>query len=279
MMRILVFGGDGMLGHQLAQRLQPRHQVGVTIRSRSDTYRRLSGLTTIDCFDAIDVRNADLVSTVVARFAPDAVVNCVGIVKQRGLQDAAEPVEVNTRFPHRLAQICHAHGARLIHISTDCVFSGRKGMYTEVDKPDPADWYGQTKAAGEVEAPRCLTLRTSMIGKELRNSRGLLEWFLAQTGTVHGYRRAVFSGLTTIALSHAIETILVQHPNLDGLRHISSAPIDKYSLLMFLRDHFHRDIEIEPNDDVVIDRSLDAALLYRETGYCPPSWPEMVSEL
>jgi dTDP-4-dehydrorhamnose reductase len=279
MMRVLVLGGDGMLGHQLTRTLQQRHAVAVTIRGQAQNYRVLSGLADVECFAGIDARSPDALQRAIARFGPDAIVNCIGIVKQQELADMTEAIEINALLPHRLAQLCRASGARLVHISTDCVFSGRKGMYVESDFADAEDWYGRTKLLGEVTDAPCLTLRTSMIGRELRHKRGLMEWFLAQKGTVRGYRRAVFSGLTTAALSRAVETILTDYPNLNGLYHISSEPIDKYTLLQLLRDRFHRDIEIKADDRVVIDRSLDSTRLRREIRYAAPSWPEMVSEL
>jgi dTDP-4-dehydrorhamnose reductase len=189
-------------------------------------------------------------------------------------------IRANALFPHDLAAACRERGARLIHISTDCVFSGRKGGYTETDRPDPEDVYGRSKLLGEVATPGALTLRTSMIGREIATSRGLLEWFLAQSGgTVRGFTRAVFSGPTTPVLSRAIADVLERHQSLEGLYHLGAEPIDKHALLLALRDAFGLDVEIEPDDGVVIDRSLDSSRFREATGWAAPTWEEMVAEL
>jgi dTDP-4-dehydrorhamnose reductase len=278
-MRILILGGGGMLGHQLARTLHPRHAVAVTVRGSAADHRARAGAADLPCFDRVEARAPAAVQRAIGEFRPDAVVNCIGVVKQLAPADLAEATEINSLLPHRLAGWCRQGGARLVHISTDCVFSGRRGFYAETDPADADDWYGRTKLAGEVAHPHCLTLRTSFIGPELRQKNGLMEWFLSQTGTIRGYRRAIFSGLTTAELSRTLETILTDHPNLCGIRHVASDPIDKYMLLQLLRRHFDRDIAIEPDDQVVVDRSLDASLLRRETGGCPPSWAEMISRL
>src|SRR5207253_2340396 len=148
-------------------------------------------------------------------------------------------LSINSLFPHRLARLCHAAKARLIHVSTDCVFSGRKGNYTEADQPDAEDLYGRSKLLGEVQGPGCLTLRTSIIGRELDTRQGLVEWFLSNQGRkVKGYRRAIFSGLTTDALSELIGRIILNHPDLEGLWHVASAPINKFELISLVRDVF-----------------------------------------
>jgi dTDP-4-dehydrorhamnose reductase len=210
---------------------------------------------------------------------PDAVVNCIGIVKQ-AVDDPEPAIRINALFPHRLAAACRERGARLIHVSTDCVFSGEKGGYVESDLPDPVDTYGRSKLLGEPATPGALTIRTSMIGRELATSHGLLEWFLAQSGgSVRGFRRAVFSGPTTPVLSRAIADVIERHSELDGLYHLSAEPISKHDLLVKLRDAFALDVEIEPDDSVVIDRSLDSSRFREAAGWQPPTWLEMVAEL
>ncbi|MDD5265377.1 MAG: SDR family oxidoreductase [Candidatus Bipolaricaulis sp.] len=260
---LLVLGSSGMLGHKLCQvASQSIETIGIG-RER---------------VDARDIRTAE---RALADTRPDVVVNCIGIVKQSPLaQDPLESITVNALFPHQLATICRDVGARLIHLSTDCVFSGRKGMYSEADRPDPVDSYGMTKLLGEVDEPGCLTIRTSMIGRELGSARGLLEWFLGQRGqTVHGYRQAIFSGFTTTALSKIIVETIIPHPELQGIWHVASSPISKHELLTKLNEAYSVGAEIVPDDEVVCDRSLDGSKFNAATGFVPPSWDEMIAEM
>src|SRR5688572_29883848 len=218
-MRVLIFGGDGMLGHQLLRHLGPRHEARVTLRRGLADYARFGLFDGDNSFDRTDARDAQRVAAVISDFRPDAVVNAAGIVKQRPEAHELELAEaINARFPHRLAELCREQGSRLVHVSTDCVFSGEKGNYTESDRPDPVDLYGETKLEGEVDAPGAITLRTSMIGTELDRKTGLVEWFLAQRGrTVKGYRKAIFSGFITAELARLIEQLLTRHPDASGL--------------------------------------------------------------
>jgi dTDP-4-dehydrorhamnose reductase len=213
--------------------------------------------------------------------APDVVVNCIGIVKQSdAAEDAARTVEVNSLHPHRLAAACIDRGVRLIHVSTDCVYSGRRGSYEETDLPDPADLYGRSKLAGEPGGPGVLTLRTSMIGWEISTRHGLLEWFAAQSGgTVKGFRNAIFSGPTALELSRLIAALAAGDDQPEGTLHASAEPISKYDLLIELRRVLDVDVEIEPVDEPRLDRSLDSSRLRAATGWNPPPWDEMVAEL
>jgi dTDP-4-dehydrorhamnose reductase len=279
--RILIFGGDGMLGHRLLASWRERHEVWVTLRQDAAAYERHADLFAEKVIFDLDVRRPQGIVDAVAAARPDAVVNAVGLVKQRpGAKEVIPSLEVNALFPHRLAQVCATAGARMIHLSTDCVFSGRKGGYVETDPPDAEDLYGRSKLLGEVDEPHCLTLRTSMIGLELGRQGGLVEWFLAQRGRIEGFRRAIFSGLTTAELARAIEHFLVQQPELGGLWHLSSSPIAKYDLLAKLSQRLGRtDVEIVPDDEVVCDRTLDSRALQRKTTYRVPSWDLMLDEL
>lgn len=281
-MRILIFGGDGMLGHRLLRHfLSAGHETRVTLRRGLDDYARFGLFSRGNAFDGTDVRDAGRVAAVVAEFRPEAVVNAAGIVKQRAeARESGISSEVNALFPHRLAQVCRAHAARLVHLSTDCVFSGEKGHYTESDRPDPVDLYGETKLRGEVNDPGTITLRTSMIGRELARKSGLVEWFLAQKGkTINGYRKAVFSGFTTSELSRLIEKLITRHPDAHGLYHASSAPISKFDLLAGLNRRLRLGVTILPDDSVTCDRSLDSTRFRKALGYSPPSWDAMLDEL
>jgi dTDP-4-dehydrorhamnose reductase len=277
--RVLIFGGDGMLGHQLLRHLSARHEVRVTLRRPLDEYG--GGMfSAVNAVGSVDVRDAKAVRGVLAAFRPDAVVNAAGIVKQRNDAAAeADNHEINAVFPRRLAEYCGDAGAYLVHFSTDCVFSGRKGNYAESDLPDPVDLYGRSKLQGEVSGPGCITLRTSMIGPELSRRSGLLEWFLAQKGRAPGFRRAVFSGLTTPEQARVVERILGQNPKISGLYHLSGDAINKFDLLRLIARHFRLATVVEPDDALVIDRSLDSARFRAAFAYQPPSWDEMVAEL
>jgi dTDP-4-dehydrorhamnose reductase len=254
--------------------------VRCTLRQDAAAYAHYGLFPPESSYFGIDVRSLERLTEVFADFRPEAVVNCVGIVKQRAsAHDAIPSLEINSLLPHRLSVLCRAAGARLVHLSTDCAFSGKVGMYRDDDPSDAADLYGRSKYLGEVGDPGCITLRTSMIGLELSRKSGLLEWFLAQSGRIRGFRRAVFSGFTTAELSRLIEKLLVEHPDASGVYHASAEPIDKYHLLVAVRDRLGREIEIVPDDDFHCDRSLDSSRFRAEFGYTPPSWDAMLDEL
>jgi len=279
--RILIFGGDGMLGHQLLASWRDRHDVWATLRQGREAYAAHAALLGERVLPGIDVRRLQDVIDALAAVRPEAVVNAVGIVKQRATAKEAIPsLEVNALFPHRLAQVCAAAGARMVHLSTDCVFSGEKGRYVESDPPDARDLYGRTKLLGEVAEPHCLTLRTSIIGLELSRRASLVEWFLAQRGRIRGYRKAIYSGLTTREMARAIEHFLVRQPELNGVWQLASEPIDKCDLLTRLARRLGRtDVEIVPDDELACDRSLDGSALRARTDYRIPSWDAMIAEL
>lgn len=280
-MRVLIFGGSGMLGHKLWQVFQERSDTWVTVRSNHSAYARYGIFDSERMLGGVNVFDFDTVMRAVAAVRPDVVVNAIGIIKQ--LPTAKDPVvslTVNSLFPHRLAVLCQAAGTRLIHISTDCVFSGRGGMYSENDVPDAEDLYGRSKLLGEVSSPNCLTLRTSVIGRELGTTNGLVEWFLSnQGGRVQGYTNAIYTGFPTLILAQIIADVIERYPDLSGLYHVSSKPISKYELLCLLRDAYQVSIEIEPFPNVCIDRSLDSSRFRAATGFVPQPWPEMVQAM
>jgi dTDP-4-dehydrorhamnose reductase len=278
--KVLVLGGDGMLGHELFLSLRARHEVRVTLRQPLASYSAHGLFDAANAYAGIEVRTAGKLEEVVGEFRPQAVVNCIGIVKQRPeSEDAIVSIEVNSLMPHRLALACRAAGARLVHLSTDCVFSGERGRYSETDRPDPIDLYGRSKLMGEVAGEGALTLRTSMIGRGLYRKTSLVDWLVAQKGRVQGYRNAVFSGLTTRELSRAIGLILEKHPLASGLYHLSAEPIDKFQLLTKLRSRLGLSLEIVPVEEPHIDRSLDSTRFRRVFGYAPPAWDAMLDEL
>jgi dTDP-4-dehydrorhamnose reductase len=276
---VLVLGGTGMLGHVVVDEFAiAGFEVHASIldRSRVD---RLNPAARLHQFDAA----SDDVAALIAAARPATVINCIGLVKQ--LESASQPlpaIRLNALFPHEGAAACETLGARYMHISTDCVYSGLLPIgeaYTEDDRPDPPDLYGLTKYLGEVGTPGALTLRTSIIGWELERVTGLLEWFVAQDGgLVNGFTRAVFSGLTTRALARVLIRLTTEHPDLSGLYHVSSEPITKHELLGALRDVLTMNVEIVPVEEPVVNRSLDSERLRRLTGMTVPSWGEMLAE-
>lgn len=279
-MRILILGGDGMLGNQLLRSLSIRHDVRVTLRQRLSAYKEYDLFRAENAYEGVEAGSMDRLIEVLGEFRPEGVVNAVGIVKQRSAAKENIPsLEINSLFPHRLAGLCKAAGMRLVHMSTDCVFSGRKGKYRESDPCDAEDLYGRTKYLGELYDNHCVTLRTSIIGKELSRRQGLLEWFLAQRGSVQGFRNAIFSGFTTLELSRIIERILTEHPEKGGLYHVSSDPISKFDLLTLIKREMGLGIEIIPTEEPRLDRSLDSSRFRREFNYTPPTWEAMIREL
>jgi dTDP-4-dehydrorhamnose reductase len=270
-----------MLGHQVWRQFHADHEVWVTLRRPVGSYAALGLFEPRRSISGIDLTSIDRLSSVLQTVKPDAVINCVGIIKQHA--DARNPVAsltINALLPHRLAELCSALRARLIHISTDCVFSGRRGKYGEEDVSDAEDLYGRTKFLGEVHQPDCVTLRTSIVGRELEGSSGLIEWFLSQEGrTINGYRRVIYAGLTTHALARVIEDILVHHRELCGLWHVSGERITKYDLLCLAQSSFGWRGTIVPDDTLVCDRSLDSSRFRSQTGFTPPSWEVMLTEL
>ncbi len=280
-MRILILGGDGMLGHRLLLHLQERHETKVTLRRGLPEYGQYGLFTPENSYTGVEARDVERLLEVFGDFRPEAVVNCVGIIKQRGeAKEAIPSIEINALLPHRLAVACKAIGARLVHLSTDCVFSGRKGDYTLEDVPDAEDLYGRTKLLGEVGEEPAVTLRTSIIGLELARKGSLIEWFLAQRGEIRGFTEAIYTGLTTAEMSRVIEKVLVEHPDLSGVWQVASEKIDKYDLLSrFSRELGRDDVSVTPDASVKIDRSLSGLEFAKATGYDPPGWDAMLAEL
>ncbi|MCI0668148.1 MAG: SDR family oxidoreductase [Methylococcaceae bacterium] len=280
-MRILILGGAGMLGHQLFLSLRERHEVRVTLHHGIRDIASAGLFSDHNAYPDIDVRSDALLSLVFEDFRPEAVINAVGIIKQRNASKAAIPsIEINALLPHRLSLLCEKIGTRLVQPSTDCVFSGKLGNYKESDFADACDLYGRTKYLGEVGEAHCITLRTSIIGLELTHKQSLIEWFLAQQGKIKGYRKAIYSGLTTLEFARVIEKVLTEHGQLSGVYQVSSDAIDKYALLTRLAAKLNRtDISIEPDDSFVCDRSLDGSRFSAATGYRAPGWDTLLDEL
>ncbi len=280
-MKVLVIGASGMLGHAMLRVLGENTdwQVRGTVRGY-DPARYFPDNIAANVLTGVNADNLDSVAKAFADAQPDVVVNCIGLVKQ--LAEADDPlaaIPVNALFPHRLARLCQMQGARLIHVGTDCVFSGRQGNYRESDFPDADDLYGRSKLLGEVDYPHAVTLRTSIIGHELRGNHGLIGWFLSQQGRCKGYTRAIFSGLPTVALARVVRDTVIPRPALRGVYHVAARPIAKYDLLRLVAETYGKTIDIVPDDSVVIDRSLDGSRFQQATGYVAPDWPELVAAM
>ena len=280
--KLLILGASGLLGHKLLLHLSslPQFSVRGTVR-------------TLDCLPqafldkarglldpGIDAGDLDGLNRYLDKAKPDCVINCIGLIKQLPIaNDPLAAISINALFPHQLSLACKRIGARLIHISTDCVFSGTKGNYTEKDLSDAEDLYGKTKYLGEVSYPHCVALRTSIIGHELKGKYGLVEWFLQQKTQAKGLSRAIYTGFPTIEMARIISEYVIPDKKLSGLYHVSSAQVSKYELLKIVAVQYKKDIKIERDDMFQCDRSLDSSRFRKATGYVPPSWEALVKAM
>jgi len=280
-MKILVLGAYGMLGHKLFARLGKDSDVYGTCRELKANESWSWMFPASRMFPWVKAEEPGTVLTPIRKAKPDVVINCIGIVKQLdAAKDPIQTITVNSLFPHQLAQTCEKEHARLIHFSTDCVFSGKKGKYKATDLTDAEDLYGRTKALGEVNKKGCVTIRSSIIGRELGTRNGLVEWFLSQKGKrVQGYKNAIYSGFTTIEMANIVKMIIARRPELSGTVQIASEPISKCDLLNLIKEKMRLDIKIESEFEHKIDRSLDGSAFNRLIDYAPPSWESMIEEL
>lgn len=280
-MRILVLGAGGMLGNAVFRYFdsQPGFTVLGSLRSPEklhrfpeDARRRITS--------GVNVDNPEVLGELIYSTRPDVTINCIGLIKQlASANDPLSAIPLNAILPHRLARLCTLAPGRLIHISTDCVFSGKTGNYSEADLPDCADVYGRSKLLGEVDYPNAITLRTSIIGHALGSAHGLVDWFLAQNAPIKGYARAIFSGLPTFELARVIHNHILPRPRLRGLYHVSSSRISKFDLLSLVGRVYGHPIAIEADESVKVDRSLDSTRLNRATNYRAACWRELVEEM
>ena len=270
-----------MIGSSLFLVLSKTHEVKVTIKSKISSLQRFNLFNSNNTFDQINILNAAKVEKVINRFSPNVVVNSVGITKQNvGNQNEELTKKVNSFFPHKLDKICEKQGCRLVHLSTDCIFSGDVGFYSEKDLADAKDLYGKSKYHGEVKSNHSVNIRMSSIGLELENKRSLVEWWLATKGEIKGFRKAIFSGLIASELSKAIDLIITDFPDLNDIWNVASKPISKFDLLCGLQERLNRkDIEIIPDDVFICDRSLDGSAFRKQTGYIAPEWNKMLDTL
>jgi dTDP-4-dehydrorhamnose reductase len=281
MLKVLIFGATGMLGHKLYQVLKPGHDVVGTIRSGYKTISRYGFMEPTILVPRFDALQPNASKQVIESIQPDVVINCIGVIKplMPKVGDTAATY-LNAELPHEMYRICKPRGIRLIHISTDCVFTGKKGNYKEDDPSDAADLYGQTKYQGELNEPGALTVRTSIIGRELHTAYGLLEWVIANRGKeVNGWANAIFSGFPTLHLSRVIKDIIDKHPDLSGLYNVSAEPISKYTLLTLINNAMELNLSVKAVEEPHEDRSLDSTRFRQATGFNPMPWQPMIKEL
>jgi dTDP-4-dehydrorhamnose reductase len=283
-MKALVLGGEGMLGHKMFQTLSGYYP---------DTTCTLFGslseppCASLDLFRAgnvverVDAMDLPALEARLRALRPDFLVNCIGVIKQRREASSAIPsITLNALLPHALARMARQWGGRVVHFSTDCVFSGRRGRYTEEDPSDAEDLYGKTKFLGEVAEENALTLRTSIIGRELTQFKSLLEWFLAQEGkVVRGFTGVIYSGVTTNYLADLVARLLSEHPDLSGLYQVTAPPISKYELLCRLKSAYGTRVEIIADEKESSDRSMLGEKFLSATGYGQPAWDSLVGQL
>lgn len=279
--RVLVLGAGGMLGNTVFRLFADdnRYVTAGTLRSPAKA-RHFTPDQRGKLLSDVDVTQDSSLNSVFTSVRPTVVINCIGIIKQhKAAKDPLTALTINAMLPHRLARLCGTNEARLIHMSTDCVFSGQKGNYREDDVPDAQDLYGRTKYLGETNDSHTVTLRTSIIGHELESAYSLIDWFLCQQGSIKGYTKAIFSGLPTIMVARVIRDLVIGNPSLEGVYHLSADPISKYDLLSLVAGTYGKRIEIVPDDGVDIDRSLNSDRFRQATGYVPPIWPSLVNAM
>ena len=278
---ILILGASGMLGHMLVRILSPHHNVVGTTSSKYDEKSHLNRiLSENNWVDQVDVRNLSIVEKTIRVSKPDVVINCVGLIKQKiASENSADAIHLNSLFPHQLAEICSKSNVRLIHFSTDCVFQGTPGVKRISDSPNATDLYGLSKLLGEVNTWPCLTLRTSIVGRQLFGSESLFEWAISRRGTtVNGYKNAIYTGLTTNRISQIIKKVIEDFPELSGIYQVASSPISKFELISKLNDHLKLNLQIEPETDFHCDRTLDGTKFIKSTNIDIPSWDDMLTE-
>ena len=278
-MKVIIFGAGGMLGNTLIKTISQdeNYEVYGTIRKDINYFEENNS---VKVFKKISCERINEWREILMQIKPDITINCIGIVKQlKEINDPQLSIFTNSLFPHQLHNVCSEINSKLIHISTDCVFSGEKGFYSENDKPDSSDLYGLSKLLGEINGENALTIRTSIIGHSINSNHGLIDWFLKQKVKVKGFRKAIFSGLTTLELSKVILKYILNNDSLNGIFHISNVPISKFDLLNLVSRIYKKSIIISPDDSLIVDRSLNSKKFIKQTGYIPPSWEKMIEEM
>lgn len=278
-MKVLVLGSTGMLGHTVFQVLSDNAENYVIGAVRHpDDKRFFEPAAAERLIQVEDLESHEHLERLFDNVGPQVVVNCTSISKPIPT-DPMRSIGILSILPHRLARLCRLNGARLIQIGSDGVFAGTRGQYAEDDFPDAVDLYGTAKQLGEVKEPHTVTLRTSMIGHELKARSGLLEWFLSQSEECRCFTRAIFSGFPTVVLAEIIRDHVITRPDLSGIYHLAAAPISKFDLLLLIAERYGKNIRLIPDDTVAINRSLQSGKFTEATGYLPPTWPQLIDSM
>ena len=280
--KILVLGGTGMLGHTLFRVLERESNHEIYASARDNVLLdKLTEKYTNKYIKNLDATNFQELERVLNSLNPDLVINCVGVIKQvEHLDETYQTVLLNSLLPHKIQKVCEDINSKFIHISTDCVFSGARGNYSEEDFADCYDLYGRSKLLGEIGDKRnTITIRTSIIGHELRGHISLLDWFLSQKKFCKGFSNAIFSGFPTVILSRIIKDYLIDQEDIFGIFHLSSQPISKYELLKIISDVYSKKIDIMKDEELHIDRSLNSSLFKLNTGFSPDNWESMIESM
>lgn len=278
--KIIVFGASGMLGNSI---LRCFHESGIDVFGtlRDEEKKRLLPDSVQDrLISNISADDLNSFETIVKEIKPSHVINCIGVIKQNNTaQDPIKTIFINSILPHQLYQICKNNNVKLIHMSTDCVFSGKKGNYSEDDISDCYDLYGKSKFLGEINCDDALTIRTSIIGHELNSNLSLIDWFLNQQGHVKGYKKAIFSGMPTIEIAKILRDFVIPNFYLTGIAHLAAKPINKYELLKLVAKTYKKNIKLIEDNTIIIDRSLNGSYFERHTGYKPKPWRELIENM
>lgn len=281
-MNILILGANGLIGHTVFRYLRKKTAFTVYGTIRNSGLRNYFDALDQNCiFPEVECGHFDSLAPILSLIKPNIVINCVGITKHKpSSENPLIAIPINSLLPHQISEYCKLFNARLIHISSDCVFSGMEGGYSEDDLPNATDLYGKSKALGEVsDAKNTITLRTSTIGHELGTTFGLLEWFLSQNDSCVGFNRAIFSGLPTIELARVIAEFVIPNKDLHGLYNLAGEPIAKYELLKLIAHLYKKSINIDLDDKFSINRSLDSRKFEVATGYTPPKWEALINSM
>lgn len=278
--KILILGANGMLGGSLHRYFSnTENNVIGTVRSGT-AFKQLVDMGFDNVVSGIDVTDYAVLESTISKIKPDYVFNCIGLIKQLSQSELpVAAIEINSLLPHKIAKICTKYNSRLVHFSTDCVFSGSTGSYIESSLPDATDLYGRSKLLGEVAYNKHLTLRTSIIGHELNSNVSLVDWFLSQTNSVKGFSNAIFSGLPTCYIAEFLEKYVICNPNLSGMYHLSAEPINKYSLLLLIKDEYKIELDVIDYPDFIIDRSLNSDSLRDLLNFQPLAWPDLIEKM
>lgn len=277
-MKIVILGANGLIGSSVFNYLSKNTQYEILGTVRSSNLFPLFEASALDRLaSGIDVTDIRGIDNFLGKIEPNIVINCAGLTKHRSEGgDPSQAIAVNALFPHQLNSFCKTHNARLIHISSDCVFLGSRGCYVESDIPDADDLYGRTKALGEISGSNAITIRTSTIGHELNSNYGLLNWFLNQNNECQGFKKAYFSGLPTVELARVIAEYVIPAPHLNGLYHLAGDSISKFDLLKLIATQYGKRIQVIPEGQFSIDRSLNGEKFQDATGYKAPDWPTLI---